>query len=398
MDEIRIGLVGLGHRGLHWLRLLQRIRGYRVTAICDQFVALHEPALATLDRNAGVAVYSEYEELLADQNVDAVAIVVRSKNQGALAAQALEAGKHVSAEVPAAYTLEDCWRIVSAVERTGLVYLLAEQFQYAGFVEAWRDLVQRGRLGRVTYCEGEYRDYKGTHRYHQDWGTGEFVDVGDLAAHPNARQTWFVPDPIYYLPHALGPMLKVLDDRVVEVTAMSTASPSYSHPEISAPDVQVALMKTEKDAILRMMCSFTQPTPPGRQDHWFQIIGTRGCLELERSGRDRPKMWLADAQMHDMAEVDWRRQRTDAPPEAVGSGHGGNDYYVHTAFRDAVLGVNPLEMDVYRAVETAAPAILAVDSIGKGSVPLVVPDFRPNQSRASGQMPTPDEGKDGAMQ
>ena len=78
------------------------------------------------------------------------------------------------------------------------------------------------------------------------------------------------------MPHALGPMLKALDDRVVEVTAMSTASPSYSHPEISAPDFRVALMKTGKDAILRMICSFTQPTPPGRQDHWYQIIGTRG--------------------------------------------------------------------------------------------------------------------------
>ena len=195
-------------------------------------------------------------------------------------------------------------------------------------------------------------------------------------------------------------MLKALDDRVVEVTAMSAASPSYSRPEISSPDFQVALMetmKTGKDAILRMMCSFTQPTPPGRQNHWYQIIGTRGCLGLERSGRDRPKMWLAEARMHDMAEVDWRRQRTDAPTEAFGIGHGGNDYYVHTAFRDAVSGVNPLEMDVYDAVETVAPAILAVDSIGKGSVPLVMPDFQPNQARAGAQTLIPDKERDGAM-
>ena len=81
----------------------------------------------------------------------------------------------------------------------------------------------------------------------------------------------------------------------------------------------------------------------------------------------RPKMWLANGQMHDMAEVDWQYQRTDAPREARGSGHGDADYYVHAAFRDAVLGTRPLEFDVYRAMDTAAPAILAAESIAQNS-------------------------------
>ena len=49
MDDIRIGLAGLGHRGLHWLRMLQSMPGYRVTAICDPIVALHETALSVLN-------------------------------------------------------------------------------------------------------------------------------------------------------------------------------------------------------------------------------------------------------------------------------------------------------------------------------------------------------------
>lgn len=181
-------------------------------------------------------------------------------------------------------------------------------------------------------------------------------------------------------------MLKVLDDRVVEVTAMSTSSPSYSHPEIGQPDIQVALMKTEKDTILRMATGFTQPVPH-RGHHWYQIIGTRGCIEWKRSERGRPKMWLADAQMHDVADVDWRFERTDAPAEARGSGHGGADYYVHAAFLDAVLGIRRLEFDVYRAIETAAPAILAAESIAQGTRLMHVPDFRPDEARPRGQMP-----------
>jgi hypothetical protein len=149
--------------------------------------------------------------------------------------------------------------------------------------------------------------------------------------------------PIHYLPHELSPILMVLDDRVVKVTAMGTDLPSYAHPEINKSDIQVALMKTEKDTVLRMLCGFTQPLPPNKDHHHYQIIGTRGSLETGRSSRERAKFWFADSQMHDMADVDWSRARTDASPEVLASGHHGTDYYVHTAFRDAVLGVRPLE-------------------------------------------------------
>src|SRR6266542_1673036 len=148
MDAIRIAVVGLGGRGLGWLRLLQSIPGYQVTAICDPIAALRERARAALARPGDVTVTAEYGEVLSSQNVDAVGLTVRCREQGALAAQALEAGKHVNAEVPAAHTMEDCWRIVTAVERTGRVYQSAEQTRYWGFVDAWRDLVARGDLGR----------------------------------------------------------------------------------------------------------------------------------------------------------------------------------------------------------------------------------------------------------
>ena len=387
MEDIRIGVAGLGSRATGaWFNLLQRVGGYRIVALCDPIVALHDPALSRLPNPGEVKTYARYEDLLADPNVDAVALTVRCEEQGALAAQALEAGKHVNAEVPAAHRMEDCWRIVAAVERTGRIYQLAEQVRYWGYMEAWRNLVAEGQLGRITYVESQYFHYY-TGKCFQDPRTGRFFSPEEAASHPEAEPAWlYHMPPIHYLPHELSPLLRVLDDRVVQVTAMSTRSPSYVHPEIPPPDMQVALMKTEKDAILRMAVSFEQPSPP-RDYHWSQIIGTRGCVEWKRSLRDLPKMWLADAQMHDMAEVDWRFERTDAPSEAIGSGHGDADYYVHAAFRDAVLGIRPLEFDVYKAMDTAAPAILAAESIAQGSQPLPVPSFRPSETRPAGELP-----------
>ena len=387
MDEIRVALVGLGSRGIGaWLSLLQQMATYRVVALCDPIVALHDRAVARLKRPDEVQVYADYADVLADENVDAVALTVRCKEQGALAAQALEAGKHVNAEVPAAHSIEDCWRIVLAAERSGRVYQLAEQTRYWGFVEAWRDLVSRGQLGHVTLCEGQYFHYLPDTKF-QDPATGTFFSPREAAAHPEARPTWqHLMPPIHYLPHELSPMLKVLDDRVLSVVGMGTNVPSYTHPEIAQADMQMALMKTEKDTILRMAKSSVQPHPH-RNYHWYALYGTKGRVEWKRADRDRPKLWLAGAQMHDLADVDWRYERLDAPPEARGSGHGDADYYVHAAFRDAILGRRSQDFDVYRAMDTAAPAILAADSIEQGSVPLAVPDFRPGPRRAAGQAP-----------
>lgn len=386
MDEIRIAIVGLGTRGsLAWIPLLQKIGGYCITAICDPVTALHARALTKIDRAEMVKSYTRYEDVLADPNVDAVGLTVRCAEQGALAAMALEAGKHVNSEVPAAHSLEDCWRIVTAQERSGKVYLLAEQVRHAGYVDGWHKLIASGQLGTITYAEGQYFHYY-VEKSFRNPQTGEFYLPNQLAAHPEAEPTWlYYMSPIHYIVHDLSPLLKVMEDRVVEVVGMSTASPSAAHPELISPDMQVALMKTAKGAILRMACSFAQPHPH-RDYHWLQVIGTGGSLEWRRSANDKPKFWLEGVQMFDKAEVDWRYERADAPAAARGSGHSDMDYYVHVAFRDAILGVKPLEFDVYKAMETAAPAILAAESIAQNSKLLPVPDFRPNAARPAGRM------------
>ncbi|MFH1567708.1 MAG: hypothetical protein ABIL09_06865, partial [Gemmatimonadota bacterium] len=130
-----------------------------------------------------------------------------------------------------------------------------------------------------------------------------------------------------------------------------------------------------------------------RGHHWYQVTGTRGCVEWKRSARGRGLFWRSDLEMHDMAEVEWRFERLDAPPEARASGHGDADYYVHAAFRDAVLGTRPLPFDVYGAMDTAAPAILAAESIDRGTQLMKVPDFRPSASRPKGQPPRPLPGE-----
>ncbi len=388
MDEVRIGIAGLGGRGLGaWVRLLQKIPGYRITAICDWIEPLRERALSAISYGDDVKAFAQYEDFLAYDGIDAVGLAVRRLDQGAMAAQALEAGKHVNSEVPAAATMEECWRIVTAAERTGLVYSLAEQTRFWGLVDGWKKLVDDGLLGKITYAEGQYLGYYGTRQWFQDFATGLQYPIEELPQYPEAE-----PTTCHFLPYILAAsfdlsiLLKIIQDRVTEVTAMSTKQPSYTTPKMLNADIQVALMKTEKDTLIRMLNGFNQPRPKG-DHHWWQMIGTKGSLEWRRSLNEKPKVWLADTQMNDWAEVDWKYERTDAPPEARGSGHSDADYYVHAHFRDAVRDGKPLEFDVYKAMDSMAPAVLALDSIEGGGKVVPVPDFRPTGDRPAGQMP-----------
>ena len=93
MDEIRVAVVGLGSRALRgWIPIMQRLRGYRITALCEQIPALQARAIETRPELAGIKMYTGYDDVLADSNVDAIALVVRAPDQGAMAARGIQLG------------------------------------------------------------------------------------------------------------------------------------------------------------------------------------------------------------------------------------------------------------------------------------------------------------------
>ncbi|MCK4590999.1 MAG: hypothetical protein KAT86_04535, partial [Candidatus Latescibacteria bacterium] len=191
--------------------------------------------------------------------------------------------------------------------------------------------------------------------------------------------------PIYYLPHELSPLLHILDDRVVSVSAMGTRKKSYAAPEIGRSDIEVALMHTEKDTVMRLAAGFN--IPRGGPHHWYHLLGTEGTVETKRSDLDEDMLWLSDSYMEAPAKMNWGWKHTSIPREALESGHSGADYYPMANFIESIVEDTTPPLDVYRAVETAAPAILAAQSIDEGSVCLEVPDFRPGKNRAKGQEP-----------
>ena len=380
MKTIQLGVVGCGRRGLHIAHLFKAHPDCRITALMDRFPGIVEQGGKKLDVPEA-ALFSDYPRMLREASINAVFLACDPLVQVEMACQAMLAGKHVCTEVPAAFTLEECRKLIQTVEKTGMKYQLMEQTRYWGFVDAWKRMHDQGEFGHICLAQGEYVHYE------QDWDlwtdirTGEYVTSIQRPADREVEPRWrskVLADPIYYLPHTLSPLLKILDDRVVSVSCMGTKKHSYTYPEhnLSWSDIQYALMRTANDTVLLVGAGFSLPHVPRGPlaAHWYELRGTKACVSSPRHKTDGFRLWQQGMTIYQ--EMDWSPAPLAADTSQAQSGHGGADFKpVDTFIRCILDNTNP-PMDVYTAVETAAPAILAAESARQGGAFIEVPDFR----------------------
>ena len=114
MEPLRIGIVGLGRLGrVHAENIACRIPGARLTAACTT-----RPETVEFARQLGVtALYTDFDQMLAEAEMDAVAVISTSSDHCRQIAAALDAGKHVFSEKPLGVDLEQCLQAQAAVER-----------------------------------------------------------------------------------------------------------------------------------------------------------------------------------------------------------------------------------------------------------------------------------------
>jgi predicted dehydrogenase len=145
---LRCGLVGLGYWGPNLLRNLVECEGVEVTTICD----LQELRLATFQRRyPSVQATTRYGRLLADPQLDAVAIATPVSTHYELVLGALEAGKHVFVEKPLAASSAEARHLLDVADAEGLVLMPGHTFLYSPPVVLIKRLIETGRLGDVYF-------------------------------------------------------------------------------------------------------------------------------------------------------------------------------------------------------------------------------------------------------
>ncbi len=145
---VRFAVVGLGYWGPNLVRNLVGLREAEVTLLCDRRADVLEGIAA---RYPGARTTTRYEDVLADPDVEVVALATPIATHYPLARAALEAGKHVFVEKPLAASLEEGEELVRLAAASGLVVMPGHTFLYSPPVQLVGELISSGELGDIYF-------------------------------------------------------------------------------------------------------------------------------------------------------------------------------------------------------------------------------------------------------
>ena len=146
-EHIRYGIIGTGMMGIEHILNILALDDTSVVAIADTDEGSRADGLAAAGPDC--AVYTDYTDLLADNNVDAVVVVTPNFTHIDVMRDVIASGKHVLCEKPLCTTTPDCKELVTISEGYDGVIWVGLEYRYMPAVQALIDEVEDGFVGDV---------------------------------------------------------------------------------------------------------------------------------------------------------------------------------------------------------------------------------------------------------
>jgi predicted dehydrogenase len=366
LTKLNIGIAGACGRGASFRLACESVGGVRIHAACDIDAEALPRAAAQL---GATEAYTDYEEMLARSELDAVIVGTPMPLHVPQSIAALEQGLHVLCEVPAGVSIEECRDLVEACVRSDRVYMMAENYTYIRANVIVRSIAEQGLLGTPYYAEGEY-----------------LHNIRGLAERTTWRLKWQTGiNGVTYPTHSLGPILQwMAGDRVVAVSCAGSGH-HYLDPRgqpYANEDSCVMLCRMACGGLVKIRVDLISSRPHAMNAH--QIQGTDGCYESARAPGDRNRIWLRSRRPDEGAWMDLEDLADEFLPDywregekvARQTGHGGGDYFEVLDFVSAVRGERPCPIGIHEAMDMTLPGLVSQQSILEGGRWLEVPDSR----------------------
>jgi predicted dehydrogenase len=391
LDTVRIGFIGLGQRGPEHLSNTSKLEGVEIKALCD---IRNESVLAAKKVLAGTAhnpaVYSgskdAWKKVCEDKNIDLVFIATPWDLHTPMAVYAMEHGKHVCIEVPAAVTVEECWKLVETSERTRKHCMMLENCCYDFFELLTLNMARQGYFGEIVHGEGAYiHNLLGL-----NFNKSGYYDMWRLKENMTRNGN-------LYPTHGLGPICQLMDinrgDKMDYLVSLSGKDFSMEKKaeELAAKDsffkpftnhkyrgnMNTTVIHTNKGRTMMMQHDVSSPNIYSRI---HKVSGTKGSAlkypDPAKISTPDGESWVSAEQMKAL-----EKQYEPAIVKKIGElakevgGHGGMDFLMDWRTIDCLRNGLPLDQDVYDAALWSAVAPLSEKSVANRATSVDVPDF-----------------------
>lgn len=276
MDKIRFGIVGAGlwgrvHAGVYSSHHLSEL-----FAVCD----LDKSRAASIAREyCAPKVYSDYEALMRDPDVDAVAVVTPDFAHCGPIVAAAEAGKHVIVEKPLATTQEDCAKIAAAVRQTGIILMVDYHCRWCPPIVVTRNDIEAGVLGQIISGYLRLNDTL-------------YVATEMLSWAARSSILWFLGS------HTVDTLRYLFADEVRRVYSVSRQEVLKARG-IDVPDIYQTILEFESGAIATIENNWIVPNSnPCFNDFKINVLGSKGMVNLDLTHNQLIERFLEDRSDH----------------------------------------------------------------------------------------------------
>lgn len=387
--KLKMAVVGLGGRGYAMLKdVLIPMGEAEIVAVCDLYEDRCDKAAELVKETCGnnPECFTDYHEMLNSKKLDAIYISTSWQTHIEIAIEAMYKEVAVASDVSGAFSINECWELVKAYEKTKTPCMLMENCCYGRDEMMVMNMVKQGIFGEVIHCGGGY---------HHDLRNE--VAFGIENRHYRI-DNYMRRNCENYPTHELGPIAQVLDinrgNRMLTVS--STASKSAGmHQYVADKKADDAVLKdwsfAQGDVVTTVIkCAAGQTitltldtTLPRAYSRGFKVQGTKAMyMEDNRTlfidGEHNKYDFCWKEQFNN---VDSYREQYDHPTwkkfieQGVQGGHDGMDWLEFEAFFDALKNDKPMPIDVYDMASWLVISLLSEESIAMGGHPVAVPDF-----------------------
>jgi len=387
MDVVRIGFVGVGGQGTSHVENFLKIPGVEVKAVCD-IIEERVARAQKMVEDAGQKKpegYSrgprDFERLCDRDDIELVFNSTPWEWHVPVSLAAMESGKHTAMEVPAATSIEDCWKLVDTSEKTRRHCIMMENCNYDKVEMMILNMVKKGLFGELLHAEcGYLHDLRGVK-----------FDVQGEGAWRRAHSMTSNGD--LYPTHGLGPIAQCFDinrgngfDYLVSAGTKTRGLHLYALEQFGAgseqaketyrlSDIVTTLIRTKNGETIIVKHDTNSPRPYSRD---ILVQGTKGIVrkypeaKIYIEGKSEPHRWdPLDAYLQEHNHPIW----ADLEEKSKGAGHGGMDFIEdYRLIQTLRKGLVP-DMDVYDAAAISAVTELSGKSIRNDGEPQKFPDF-----------------------
>ncbi len=357
---LRLGIWGLG-RGQSFIHSATALN-IDIVAGCD----FHENMREKFRTHCPDAFITADENEFLARDFDAVLIATYCPDHAAHAIKALKAGKHVLSEVTAFFTPAQGVALIEAVESSGKVYNLAENYPFTVenmyLAKLWRE----GFFGELAYAEYEYVHGSGRAYYNPD---GTPLVLGNRA---HLWRGWL--NYHYYCTHSLGPIMIITGLRPERVVALPSEVQNYGVikgrgrkidgllPGLGA--FAPSLITMSNGGLVRNLMGGTTA-----DSHHQRLFGTKAAAEMHPL---KLKVGATGSAFTIAVKPTW----SEMGEFAENAGHGGGDFWELYYFARQIRTGEKAPWDIYAAADVTLAGIQALRSAEAEGMPMVIPDFR----------------------